>query len=103
MSHAPLLPTGSPNTQTRIHFPHISKDAFISDTDKVALNNLVKIPLLPLAVRKFNEIAADRIFYAQNSASSVRCGPTQFKTIYNIMREACATLHIPEPEIYMKY
>lgn len=102
MSHTTIMPTRGPATP-RVHFPFISKDAFISDTDKVALNNLIKLPLLPLVVRKFNEIAGDRVFYAQNSATSVRCGPNQFKTIYNLMREACATMHIPEPEIYMKY
>jgi Zn-dependent protease with chaperone function/RNA polymerase subunit RPABC4/transcription elongation factor Spt4 len=85
-----------------IRFPHLSVEAFLSKTDQIALKNLQRIPMLPQLVRKFNELALDRVMYAQNSAESVRCGPKQFKTVYNLMREACSILHIPEPELYVK-
>jgi Zn-dependent protease with chaperone function/RNA polymerase subunit RPABC4/transcription elongation factor Spt4 len=89
--------------QTRIRFPLISSEAFVAQTDKAALQNLQKLPLLPMLMRKFNEFAVDRVFYAQNSAESVRCGPKQFPTLYEMMRESCAILHIPEPELYVRY
>lgn len=88
---------------SRQHFPYISSEAFVSETDKAALRNLQRMPLLPVLVRKFNEFAVDRIFYAQNSAESVRCGPEQFPTLHAMLREACATLDIPEPELYVQY
>lgn len=87
----------------RTRFPFISSDAFVSPTDRVALTNLQKTPLLPLLVRKFNEYAVDKIFYVKNSAESVRCGPNQFPTLFHMMQEAASILNVPEPELYVKY
>src|SRR4029077_15529614 len=70
-------PMHTPPDKERVRFPYISAEAFVSPTDKAALENLQRMPLLPLLVRKFNEIAADNLFYAQNAAESVRCGPDQ--------------------------
>ena len=87
----------------RTRFPFISADAFVSPRDRAALNALQKTPLLPLLVRKYNEYAVDRIFYVQNSAESVRCGPRQFPTLFAMMQEAASILDVPEPELYVKY
>lgn len=87
----------------RVTFPYISSEAFVSDTDKAALQHLQKIPLLPTLVRKYNELSGDRIWYVQNAAESVRCSPKQFPTLYGLLREACNILHIPEPELYVRY
>lgn len=89
--------------QPPVRFKHLSVDSFVSKTDELTLRNLQKIPMLPQLVRKFNELAIDRLMYAQNSAEAVRCGPNQFRTLHNLMREACAIMHVPEPELYMKY
>ncbi len=86
----------------RRRFPQISADAFVSATDKAALSNIQKIPLLPTLVRKFHELAWDKISYARNSAESVRCGPNQYKSLHAMLRESCDILHITEPELYVK-
>jgi Zn-dependent protease with chaperone function len=59
--------------------------------------------MLPALVRQFNEFAVDRMFYALNSAESVRCGPRQFPTLHGVLREACAVLDVAEPELYLSY
>ncbi|MBC7923417.1 MAG: M48 family metallopeptidase [Ferruginibacter sp.] len=87
----------------RTTFPYLSSDAFVSDTDKAALQQLQKIPLLPTLVRKYNEASGDRFWYVRNAAESVRCGPKQFPTLYRLLKEACSILHIPEPELYVRY
>jgi Zn-dependent protease with chaperone function len=87
----------------RIKLSHISPEAFISPTDRLALQNLQKLPLLPLIIRKFNEFALDRMWYAQTAAESIRCGPNQFSTLYGILREGCEILHVPVPELYVQY
>src|ERR1051325_10830080 len=87
----------------RVRLPFISAEAFVSPTDKAALANLQKMPLLPLIVRKFNEFAIDRIFYVQNSAESVRCNEKQFPTVFRLMQEAREILDVPEPELYIHY
>jgi Zn-dependent protease with chaperone function len=87
----------------RVRLPGISAEAFVSAADRVALRNLQGIPALPLLIRKFHEYTVDHLLYALNSAEAIRCGPRQCKTVFNLMREACAILDVPEPEIYLHY
>jgi Zn-dependent protease with chaperone function len=86
---------------TRKRLEGISAEAFIADTDKWALDKLQKIPLLPKVIHKFYELGLDRWFYCYNMSMSVRCGPTQYKTLYEIAKESAASLDMPEPEIYL--
>lgn len=76
-------------------------DAFIADTDRLALEALKRVPLLPKIVQKFYEIGIDRWLYCYNMSMSVRCGPNQFKTLYDILRESADVLDMPEPELYV--
>lgn len=81
--------------------PGLSINAFISETDRKALDGLQKVPLLPQVVKKFYEIGADRWLYCWNMGMSVRCGPRQYAKLYGILRESCAILDVPEPELYV--
>ncbi|BCM90256.1 protease HtpX [Abditibacteriota bacterium] len=86
-----------------VTLPYLSHEAFVAPADKIALQNLQKMPVLPLLMRKFNEVSMDQFWYVQNTANSVRCGPKQFHTIYDMMCEACEILSVPEPELYVSY
>ncbi|HLK16450.1 MAG TPA: M48 family metallopeptidase [Fimbriimonadaceae bacterium] len=79
----------------------LTADAFVSDADRWALDKLKKVPLLAQVVSKFYEIGIDRWLYCYNMGTSIRCGPNQYKTLHNIMRECAATLDMPEPELYV--
>lgn len=79
----------------------ITSDAFVAETDRLALDALKRIPLLPKIIAKFYEIGIDRWLYCYNMAMSVRCGPNQFKTLYDILRESAEVLDMPEPELYV--
>ena len=70
-------------------FPGITAEAFVSKTDKAALEALQKIPLLPKVIKKFHEMGLDRWLYCWNMAQSVRCGPNQLRIPYSIMQECC--------------
>ncbi len=87
----------------RICLSDLAVEAFVSPLDRKALENLQRLPVLPLLIRKFNELALDQVWYTMNSSTSVRCGPRQFGTLYGLMREACSILHVPEPELYVRY
>ncbi len=89
------------DARDRVRLDNLSASAFVSDTDRAALENIQKIPLLPQILRKFNEMALDKISYARNSAESVRCGPNQFPTLHRMLRESCEILSITEPELYI--
>ncbi len=79
----------------------IAPSAFVADTDRMALDALKRIPLLPQVVHKFYEIGLDRWMYCWNMAQSVRCGPKQYSTLYDVLRESCDVLDMPEPELYI--
>jgi Zn-dependent protease with chaperone function len=79
----------------------ISSDAFTADGDRWALENLKKVPLLPLVTQKFYEYGVDRWMYAFNMSMAVRCGPNQYPTLYRILKESCEVLDMPEPELYI--
>ena len=79
----------------------ITADAFVSDADRWALEKLKKLPLLPVVIKKFYEVGFDRWFYCMNMSMAVRCGPSQYPTLYNILRESCQVLDMPEPELYV--
>ena len=85
----------------RIHLTGISADAFVSDSDKWALDKLKKLPLVPQLVSKFYEVGIDRWLYCYNMSSTIRCGPNQYPTLYNIMRESCKVMDMPEVELYV--
>jgi Zn-dependent protease with chaperone function len=85
----------------RTVFPGITADAFTSDADRWALDKLQKVPLLPTVIKKFHELGIDRWMYVHNLGTSVRCGPSQYPTLYNILRECCKVLDMPEPELYV--
>lgn len=85
----------------RTTFPGLSSEAFIADTDRLALEALKKVPLLPHVMRKFYEVGFDRWMYCYNMSMSVRCGPKQYRTLYDILRESCEVLDMPEPELYV--
>ncbi|MCC6687045.1 MAG: M48 family metallopeptidase, partial [Fimbriimonadaceae bacterium] len=86
---------------SRKTFPGISAEAFVSDNDRRALAALEKVPLLPDVVRKFYDLGIDRWMYVYNMGRAVRCGPRQYRTLYDIMREGCQVLDMAEPELYI--
>ena len=86
---------------SRTTFPGISAEAFVSDNDRRALAALEKVPLLPDVVRKFYDLGIDRWMYVYNMGRAVRCGPRQYRTLYDIMREGCQVLDMAEPELYI--
>lgn len=86
---------------TRKILTGIPADAFVADTDRIALEALKRVPLLPQLIQKFYEVGLDRWMYCYNMSMSVRCGPKQYKTLYAILKESSAVLDIPEPELYV--
>ncbi len=79
----------------------LKAEDFVSDADRWALDKLKKVPLLPLVIRKFHEVGFDRWFYCMNMSMSVRVGPKQYPTLFNMLEESCKVLDMPVPELYL--
>ena len=58
----------------------ISAHAFVADTDRLALEALKRVPLLPHIIQKFYDVGFDRWMYCYNMGVSVRCGPKQYRS-----------------------
>lgn len=85
----------------RRQFPQLDPVALQHPFDRKALATLQKLPGLDIAVRKFIELFPERVAYIMNVAQSVRVSPTQCPQLYASLREACAILDMPEPELYI--
>jgi len=78
----------------------IDPAAFQHPLDRQATDQLRKVRGFDKVVAKFIEVGIERVEYVINIASSVRVGPNQLPKVYEMMREACAVLDVPEPELY---
>ncbi len=90
----------TPNTD-RIRFESLDSSAFQHPLDREATRNLKRLVGFDLVVAKLMEFQFERRFYVYNIASSVRVGPKQFPRIYDMLRESCTILDMPEPELYV--
>lgn len=88
---------------SRIILSGIAPTAFQHPLDREATNNLRKLKGFDTIVQKYIEFGSERIQYVLNVASYVRVGPRQFPTIYRLLQEACATLDMREPELYVAH
>lgn len=86
---------------SRVVLTGLTADSFVTEADRKALAALERVPLLPQVLRKFSELGLDRWLYCMNMAMSVRCGPKQYSSLHSILKESCAVLDMPEPELYV--
>ena len=85
----------------RREFPQLDPAVFQHPFDRQALASFQRIPGLDIVTRKFIELFPERVAYIMNVAQSVRVSPTQCPKLYSLLREACAILDMPEPELYV--
>lgn len=93
------MPSAQPGARRR--FPQLDPVALQHSFDHRALASLQKIPGLDLITRKFLEFFPERVAYIMNVAQSVRVSPTQCPRLYAALKEGCAILDMPEPELYV--
>ncbi|HEX7733648.1 MAG TPA: M48 family metallopeptidase [Ktedonobacteraceae bacterium] len=85
----------------RREFPQLDPAVFQHPFDLQALSSFKKVPGLDIATRKFIEYFPERVAYIMNVAQSVRVSQTQCPKLYTLLRESCAILDMPEPELYV--
>jgi len=69
--------------------------------DLAARQQLEKVPFLATAVKKYNELVADRRQRSLLLSSAVRLGPRQLPDIYKLLPPVCAAFGMDEPELYL--
>ena len=88
-------------TTTRQVLSGIDAMAFQHPLDRQATDQLKRVRGFDKTVAKFIELGVERVEYVINIASGVRVGPNQFPKIYQMLRECCVVLDVPEPELYV--
>ncbi len=87
-------------TQRKI-FSEIAPSAIQHPLDRTATEQLKKLRGFDILMAKYLEFGFERINRVLNNASNVKVGPQQIPTLYNMLREGCAILDMPEPELYV--
>lgn len=91
-----------PRKTKRRTFPGLDAKSFQHTADREAMKKLDRLPGMQTLVRKISSSYFEKTLRMLNTAERVRVGPRQCPKVYNLFREACATLDIPElPEIYL--
>lgn len=85
----------------RRKFPDLDMRVFQHPSDREATDNLKLLAGFDRLVARFLELRYERLLYFYNVANSVRVGPKQFPRLYEMLREGCAVLDVPEPEFYI--
>jgi len=85
----------------RIRLPKLQAADFQHPLDIAALDAVKQARGLDFVIRKLNEYGWERWFRVTNIADNVRVTPRQCKRLHDLLREACAVLAVPEPELYL--
>lgn len=89
-------------TTGRKKFPGLDPLSFQHPLDREAIRKLSRLPGLERLIRKLSSGYTEKMYRMLNVAENIRVTPKQCPKIYEMFREACAILDIPElPEIYI--
>ncbi|PSP18352.1 MAG: peptidase M48 [Cyanobacteria bacterium QS_8_64_29] len=79
----------------------LKADEFRHPLDREATQTLKQVPGLDVAVRSLLGPAAEQVFYLNNIAASVRVGEQQLPQLHRSLQQACQTLDLEPPELYV--
>ena len=83
-------------------YPGITSDAFRHPLDLEAEQALRSVPGFDLVARKFMEFMVDRPQFIYHMGNSIRVGPRQYSSVYQLYRECLHSLDIyPEPALFV--
>lgn len=80
----------------------LKADQFRHPLDLEATKALKQIPGIDLMVRNLLGPVAEQFFYVDNIASSVLVGPQQLSEYHQLLLEACQTLDLEPPQLYVR-
>lgn len=80
----------------------LKADAFRHPLDLEATQALKQIPGIDLLVRNLLGQLAEQFFYVENIAASVLVGEQQLPQYHKLLLEACQTLDLEPPQLYIK-
>jgi Zn-dependent protease with chaperone function len=95
------MPVRKTKTNRR-RFSEIDASCFQHPSDLEAMKKLARMPSVQRLMRRVSVSYMEKMFRLLNTAERVRVTPKQCPSIYNLFKESCSILDIPEvPEIYL--
>ncbi|NEQ73110.1 MAG: M48 family metallopeptidase [Okeania sp. SIO2C9] len=80
----------------------LKADNFRHPLDLEATNTIKQLPGIDLLVRQLLGPLGEQFFYMENIASSVLVGKEQLPHLYKILLDACHTLDLEPPQLYVR-
>jgi Zn-dependent protease with chaperone function len=80
----------------------LKADSFRHPLDLEATKTLKQVPGIDMMVRNWLGPMAEQVFYVENIASSILVGEKQLPDLHNLLLEACKTLDIEPPQLYVR-
>jgi Zn-dependent protease with chaperone function len=80
----------------------LKADSFRHPLDLEATKALKQIPGIDMIVRNVLGPVAEQVFYVENIASSVLVSEKQLPSVHELLLEACRTLDIEAPQLYIR-
>ncbi|MCC5636534.1 M48 family metallopeptidase [Nostoc sp. CHAB 5844] len=80
----------------------LKADSFRHPLDLESTKALKQIPGIDLMVRNWLGPMAEQVFYVENIASSVLVSENQLPHLHKLLLEACKTLDIEPPQLYVR-
>lgn len=89
-------------TLPKIPLIGLKADQFRHPLDLAATRSLKQLPGMDLLVRNFLGPIAEEFFYLNNISASVLVGKKQLPHLHQLLIEACATLDLEVPQMYVQ-
>jgi Zn-dependent protease with chaperone function len=80
----------------------LKADSFRHPLDLEATQTLKQIPGMDMMVRNLLGPMAEQVFYVENIAASVLVGKNQLPDLHKLLLDACTTLDIEPPQLYVR-
>jgi hypothetical protein len=91
------------SSRPRLTFRDLDGDDFRHPLDKQNTSLLRSIPGLEIGARLLlGGPGFEQALYIENIAAAVKVGPTQYPTIYNLLKDACHRLDMSMPALYVR-
>lgn len=99
---SPLSQTPAFSQAPKSRLLGLNASHFRHPLDQQATETLRQIPGIDIAIRSLLGSVGEQFFYLENIAASVLVGPKQLPDIYDLLVEACQTLDLDIPQLYIK-
>ncbi|MGI0485358.1 M48 family metallopeptidase [Pantanalinema rosaneae CENA516] len=86
----------------KVSLTGLRADHFRHPLDLEATANLKQLPGLDMVIRNLLGPLAEQFFYLENIASSVLVGEQQLPQLHQLLLEACKTLDLEPPQLYVR-